>query len=111
VRALELPPCGGVHIGALHFGSGAHTGLPHLAGAHPATKGSEGAYPATNSGGGADLSTTNDESSRLGDSKPPPPSRADLAIASQISGDGFGVGGSVLMCSLTIKRSLIRPMD
>ena len=57
--------------------------------ADPATNGSEGvdldttnADPATNSGGAIDLSTTNDESSRLGDSKPPPPSRADLAIAS-----------------------------
>jgi hypothetical protein len=38
--------------------------------------------PATNSGENTDPSTTNFESSKLGDSKPPPPSRADLAIAS-----------------------------
>jgi hypothetical protein len=88
-----------------------HRAPPSGRGADPATKGGEGAYLATNGGGGADPSTTNDESSRLGDSKPPPPSQADLAIASQISGYGFGIGGSVLMCSLTIKRSLIRPMD
>jgi hypothetical protein len=48
--------------------------------------------PATNSGGNTDPSTTNFKSSRLGDSKPPPPSRADLAIVSQVSGYGFGVG-------------------
>jgi len=62
---------------------------PATTDADPATNGGEGtvlattkADPATNSGGGIDLSTTNDESSRLGDSKPPPLSRADLAIAS-----------------------------
>jgi hypothetical protein len=84
----------------------------------PDTNGDEGtdpattnADPATNGSGVADPSTTNDKSSRHGEYKPPPPSRADLAIASQVSGYGFGVGGSGRMCSPTIKESLGRSMD
>jgi hypothetical protein len=86
--------------------------------ADPATKGGEGADPgttnadpATNGGGGTDPSTTTNKSSRLGDSKPPPPIRADLAIAIKVSGYGLGVGGSGLMCSPTMKESLGRLMD
>jgi hypothetical protein len=79
----------------------------------PATNGDEGTDPATtnadlatNGSRGADPSTTNNKSSRHGEYKLPPPSRADLAIASQVSGYGFEVGGSGRMCSPTIKESL-----
>jgi len=58
--------------------------------------------PSTNDGGGADPFTTNDESSRLGDSKPQPQSREDLVIASQVGGYGFEVWGLGLMCSLIL---------
>jgi hypothetical protein len=117
-RARELPPYGSVHTRALHFGNGTHTELPHLEGLRiwppnvarvrirpPATRNrppmaarvwdvdTTSGDCVTNNGRSADPSTPNYESSRLGDSKPTPPSRVDLAIASHVSGYGFGVGG------------------
>jgi len=67
---------------AIYFSNNEHIGLtPSGVTWIPAINSGEGVDPATNGDRGTDPSTTTNKSSRLGDSKPPPPIRADLAIA------------------------------